>query len=103
MEIIGRQGQSTIEYLLLIAVIVIVVTAVFRHQRLQAFLGREGEFFQQYARSLGYNYRHGIPHDRNLPGIDQRPQDSYQTEHDTYKRSDRTTRFVIPLGNYPRN
>ena len=91
-----RRGQSTVEYLLLIAVVVTLLTAVLRHPRFQNYIGEDGEFFQRYSQVISYTYRHGRYGDKK------EAQDDYVSKHDTYKREGNKPKFVIPLGAYPR-
>ena len=96
-------GQSTIEYLLLLAVVVILTTAVLRNPRFQGMLGAQGTFFQDQARAIRYTYRHGVPGISPQGSPSPFPGDSSILQHDTYSRkSNNKARFVIPLGLYPR-
>ncbi|MCY4643112.1 MAG: hypothetical protein OXB88_00680 [Bacteriovoracales bacterium] len=102
MEIKSQRGQSTVEYILLLAVLIILLTAVLRNRRFQDYVGTDGKFFRDYARRIGYTYRHG--HSGGRPGNAPPPQNDYTSTHDTYKRrGGSASRFVIPLGEYPKN
>lgn len=100
MEINDRRGQSTVEYILLLAVLTTLVTAFFRSDLFIDYLGKEGSIFRNYAEVISYNYRHGRP--RPVDGADMRNTHDYQGEHDTYKNLAGKSKFVIPLGVYPK-
>ena len=88
-------GQSSLEYVLLLAVIATLMTSVFRSERFEDFLGEEGSFFKKYAKEIGYNYRHGLPFGQDSGVVD------YSSSHDTYKKKGESRpRFVIPLGEH---
>lgn len=89
-------GQSTVEYILLLAVIVILIGSFLRNDRLKAFLGKDGSFFQSYADVISYQYRYP------LPGRNFQAQDSYTgSDHDSFG-GPAGTRINISLEPYPR-
>ena len=45
----GQRGQATLEYILLIAVVVMLFTAVFKNTALQNFIGPGGRLFVESA------------------------------------------------------
>lgn len=96
MGIKKQGGQSTVEYLLLISVVIILLTAVIKNRHLQNYIGEGGEFFRRYKQVISYTYRHG------RYGNKEDGQDDYILEHDTYKREGDRPKFVIPLGAYPK-
>lgn len=87
------KGQSTVEYILLLGVVVVLVLGVIRSQGFQEVLGKEGTFFRAYKSILEFNYQHGFPGSRKNP-ID------YSGLHPSYSRPD-GSRFFIPLEPYP--
>ncbi len=92
------KGQSTVEYLLLLAVIAIITIGVLRNDRLQRLIGKDGDLFTQYAQVISYMYRYGSP-GKDFPGPGH--QSDYQgLDHDTYA-GPVTTRFSIPIEEYP--
>lgn len=95
---LGRLGQTTIEYLLLLAVLATLFTAVMRNERFQEYIGAQGSFFRDYSRIIEYHYHHGRKRGtRSTP-----PFPGYNSGfHDTYKNEGGGSNFAIPLGKYP--
>lgn len=56
---INEKGQSTVEYILLFAVVISLVSFVFKSQAFNNLFGKEGKFADVYRRELEYTYRHG--------------------------------------------
>ena len=54
-----NSGQSTVEYILLFAVIASLSMAVLRGRWMSDLLGPEGSFIEVYRRLTEYTYRHG--------------------------------------------
>ena len=99
MGLDNQRGQSTVEYIMLLAVVVALMTAVLKNDRLQDYIGKGGEFFRRHAEFISYTYRHGLP-GRGMQRADD--YQSYQTaEHPTYRTEDGKQKFVIPLKTYP--
>ena len=88
----NKKGQSTVEYVLLLGVVALLVTAFLKSERLRSFLGPDGEMFEEYARYMGYTYRHG----REGQYTGANFQEDYIGPHDSY-----TNRFRIPVTVYP--
>lgn len=59
LYLIEDKGQSTVEYILLLAVIISLVTFVFNSDGFQALFGDNGQFANVYKRELEYSYRQG--------------------------------------------
>lgn len=56
---INEKGQSTVEYILLFAVVISLATFVFKSKAFNDLFGKEGQFADVYKRELEYSYRHG--------------------------------------------
>ena len=98
MEKLNNKGQSTIEYVLLLAVLMVLVTTVLSNQRFQNLLGPNGSLFRQYADVISYTYRHGVS------GKNYQDQTGYSgSDHDTYGNNSADNRFAIPIEVYPGN
>ena len=54
-------GQSTVEYLLLLVVIMSLVVTVFRSDAFNQFFAEDSAFFAKIERLIEYSYRHGVP------------------------------------------
>jgi len=59
-SILKSDGQSTIEYLLLLVVVASVALSVFNSDIFQEFLGEDGLFVENYTQRLEFTYRHGL-------------------------------------------
>jgi hypothetical protein len=57
---LDRKGQSVVEYILLLAVVVAIAMGVFRSRAFQDFFGKDSSFFTAIARSIEVNYRFGL-------------------------------------------
>lgn len=71
----NNQGQSTVEYILLLAVVISLFSVVFNSAAFQNLLGPEGSFFQATAAKIEFSYRNGYPGDvrfraPNYSGLD---------------------------------
>lgn len=85
------RGQSTVEYILVIAVVLSLTILVFRSNQFRDFLGENGRMTDIVTRQLEYSYRHGRPGDTRFT------QPNYSSEtHETY-----FGRFFIGLDAYP--
>jgi len=91
-------GQSTVEYILLMAVITTLVAALYESDAFQDFFGENGKFAKAYREELQYNYRHAL-FGRGAIGTR-----VYGTaEHDSYSGvNGEATRFFGPLDKYPK-
>lgn len=76
---IEQKGQSTVEYILLFAVVATLVTFVFKSKQFQDLFGDEGKFANIYKKEIEYSYRHG------LGGREPFTQPDYKSaQHDSY-------------------
>ena len=88
---LSSRGQSTVEYILVLAVVISLSLLVFRSNQFRNFLGENGRMTDIVTRQLEYSYRHGRPGDRRF----QPP--NYATErHESY-----VGRFFIGSDPYP--
>lgn len=56
-----NQGQSTVEYLLLIAVVISILTTIFNSNLFKDFIGNNGRFAKAIKEETQWNYRHALP------------------------------------------
>ncbi|MBT4790631.1 MAG: class III signal peptide-containing protein [Halobacteriovoraceae bacterium] len=57
---LNQKGQSAVEYILLIAVVVSIVTFVFKTEAFKGLFGDNGQFADVYKRELEYSFRHAL-------------------------------------------
>ncbi len=57
---LDQKGQSTVEYILLFAVVISMSTLVFNSEAFKNLFGKNGQFASVYKRELEYSYRHGL-------------------------------------------
>lgn len=90
----NEKGQTLVEYILLLSVVLAVGIALFRSERFRAFLGPQSGIFAEIRTYMEYTYRHGSA----FKG--QSDESNYENVHDTYIKR-RETRFFSPLEKYP--
>lgn len=89
-------GQSTVEYLLVLLVVVSLAFTVFTSDAMTNLFGKDSSVFAAIRKRIEYSYRHG------LAGSDD--SSNYDTSHDSYLNVEKgdKTRFFAPIGKYPR-
>ncbi|MAX67445.1 MAG: hypothetical protein QF441_12140 [Bacteriovoracaceae bacterium] len=55
-----QAGQSTVEYLLLFAVVATLAAFIFKSNAFDKIFGKNGQFANAYKNELEYTYRHGL-------------------------------------------
>ena len=98
IQLLGQRGQSTVEYLLLTAVVISIAYTIINSQRFRDLLGNEGRFVRDMRAETEWNYRHGLRgratgpvQVRYPPGL-----------HPTYYNSGRgASHFIAPVDPYP--
>jgi hypothetical protein len=55
----NSRGQSTVEYVLLLAVVLSMFYSVFRSRTFQEFFGEDSSFFNAIAQKMRLDYRYG--------------------------------------------
>ncbi len=91
-----QAGQSTIEYVLLLAVIMLLVSIVFRSPLFADLLGENSSFFKVLKDRMEYSYRYthaGLKEDSGLEVI------TSPTSHDSYAKDGRS-RFAGETSEY---
>lgn len=95
---LDQKGQSTVEYLLLIAVIISLISTVFKSQAFRNIFGEEGTFAAEFRKEIEFSYRHGLRGRQFLPETI-----NYNDRHDTYLETSGTlTRFFGAKDEYPK-
>lgn len=96
-------GQTTVEYILLLAVITSLTYTFYNNKRFKNFLaGKEG-MFAIMKNGMSYSYRYGLDYKQNVE-FDEKMQFEYTSnKHDTYYNSkDNTSRFFAGAVAYPK-
>jgi len=90
----NQKGQSTIEYILLLVVVVSIAGGLMNSDAFKRFVGEDSELMQKMVRQMTYAYRHG-----RLGEVDE---SNYDREHETYFNKDEDrSRFFTPINVYP--
>ncbi|GAB4015303.1 MAG: hypothetical protein Fur0010_14170 [Bdellovibrio sp.] len=55
----NQQGQSTVEYLLLLLVVAVLSFSIYNSARFKNFLGPDSQFFSIVKSKIEFSYRHG--------------------------------------------
>lgn len=85
----AQKGQSTVEYVLLLGVIMTLTITILSSKPFQDFLGPESEFLTVLKNRMEYSYRHGIP------GAED--ESNYSAlNHESYIAEGGKTHFFIP-------
>ncbi len=56
----NEKGQSTVEYILLFAVVALIVNFIVSSDPFTKLFGKDGDFGDVYKRELEYTYRHAL-------------------------------------------
>ena len=98
-NLLKQLGQSTVEYILLMALITTVILGLLNSAPFQKIFGEDSEYFDQLGDMIEFSYRHAY-----LGDDDERRNDNYNyggaIDHQSYKLEG-TTRFFVPLEPYP--
>ena len=93
-NILGNKGQSTVEYILLLVVIMSLASVVFKSRLFQEIFGQDSDFIAALITRMEYSYRHGrMGEDHNL---------NYQGHPTFYNRNRNKSRFFTPVEAYPK-
>ena len=93
-KFLDERGQSTIEYVLLLAVVVALASTVFKSKLFQEVFGRDSDFMAALIVRMEYAYRHGRMGDE-----DNR---NYQQHPTFYNKEEGKSRFFAPAEAYPK-
>ncbi|MCO4753809.1 MAG: hypothetical protein KC478_04980 [Bacteriovoracaceae bacterium] len=94
-QILNHSGQTLVEYILLLAVVVSLTTFAFKSDYWQSYFGPDGKIDEVFRARLEYSYRHA------LGGKDFYSQPNYgDRNHDSYYDNG-STRFFRPREAYP--
>jgi hypothetical protein len=96
-KFLKQTGQSTVEYILLLAVVISLVYTLVNSPLFRQFIGRNGTFAQKMKATTEWNYRFGSQ------GVLPFTQINYSSAtHPSYWNSSASsTHFFGPLKSYP--
>lgn len=97
-KILKREhGQSTVEYILLLVVVLVFVNTVVRSDVFKRFFGGNSAFFQTIATGIGRNYRYAaVVQESDVIGPD-----PVQAHPSFSKNHGSDTNFFITADKYP--
>ena len=87
----SQKGQTVLEYIFLLIVVVFILTHFFSSSKFQQLFGEQGQVFEAYRTQMEYAYRNGLPSG---------PVGNAQI-HPTYSPNMGQTRFFGAKGAYP--
>jgi hypothetical protein len=99
----NKKGQSTVEYILLLAVLVSLSAVVLKNKKIKSLMaGKEG-LFADMKKGMAYSYRYGRDLDANVD-YDQAMSFEYSNnKHDTYFNETKgISRFFVGAEIYPK-
>lgn len=88
---LGQAGQSTVEYILLFAVITSIAATIFKSQKFNELFGNNGVVATTYKQRVEFSYRHGFIKSEAIGGTNYR-----DGNHKSYKG-----RFFSAKDGYP--
>lgn len=92
-----EKGQSTVEYILLLVIVMVFVNTVIRSDVFQQFFGNNSSFFQTIATGMARSYRYGT-----LVSEDEAIGEAPEISHPTFSQdSGSESRFFVIANEYP--
>jgi len=96
-----NNGQSAVEYILLLAVISALTFTVFKSARFQQLFNGRAGLFANMREGMVYSYRYGLEYKAGNPTS--LSSDYSSNAHDTYAQNNGESRFFASKGAYPQN
>lgn len=90
----NRKGQSLVEYILLLGMLLMIGVSIFKSDTFKNIFGEDSELFAKLKKQFEYEYRHG------LSGKDDQTDEGYGGVHESFF-SQGKTRFFSPDEPYP--
>ena len=91
-----KKGQSTVEYILLLVVVMSIASAIFKGAGFNRIFGPNGTIATEYRKQLEFSYRHGFI----KSGAAGEKPDYGNGKHESY-RSNTNSRFFSAQTPYP--
>jgi uncharacterized protein (UPF0333 family) len=76
-----NKGQSTVEYVLLLGVVLMIVIGIFRSDAFNRIFGENSAVFEEYRKIMEHNYRHAFFGSSATPRTNSARK---QTTHESY-------------------
>ena len=96
----NQKGQTLVEYILLIVVVVTLVMTFYKSSAFQKLFGEQGELGKKMKTQNEFSYRHAF----YKPGFpDNLREEKDITKHPSYKGDEEPTRFFGPKDPYGTN
>lgn len=92
-KFLNSRGQSTVEYILLLSVLISLALIVFHSDAFKKFFSEDSEFFSKLVERMEYSYRHG----RLGKGNDL----NFQKHQTYFNKDENRSRFFSPAEKYP--
>lgn len=93
----NEKGQSTVEYILLLVVVLVFVNTVIRSDTFQQFFGDNSTFFQTIATGMSRNYRYAT----KIPESDVIGESPVQAHPSYSQNGGSESRFFVIATEYP--
>lgn len=93
-KFLGNAGQSVVEYILLLAVVMTIMITIMNSDYFKSLLGPESQVFEVMRQTMEYTYRHGR---FGTKGVGE---DNYDGTHESYYDGS-NSRFFSPQVEYP--
>jgi hypothetical protein len=78
---INQKGQSTVEYVLLLGMVLMIVIGIFKSDAFNRIFGENSAVFEEYRKIMEHNYRHAFYGNLATPRTNgarkSRPHESY--------------------------
>lgn len=95
---LNQNGQSAVEYIMLLAVISVLTFSVINSDRFKDFMGPDSSFFAAVRSRIEFSYRHGY----SKPVEDDKTNNGYGGFHETYYNFEKgQSRFFSGVERYP--
>lgn len=95
---INSFGQTTIEYILLLSVVMVIILTVMNNPLVQRFTAK-GNFIKEITILMQFSYRHSRSGNTN----EKYPPDYSKPDHVSYSQNNGESRFFGPASSYPDN
>lgn len=96
-----EKGQTVVEYILLLTVVVFMVTVVLKSGPMKKLLGPDAELLLRFKRINEYAYRHALSGPKGDEDYDPTQVHSDVRTHPSYATEARKSRFFGPRKTYP--